>query len=224
MSARGPSWRNARDRAEDVARALNGRRCGSGWICKCPAHSDAAPSSLIADGRHGRPVFFCHAGCDWRDVADALAAKGLAPRFDPKMEGTPMPLTLADYAAAKGLPIYFLASLGVGEETTRNGPRLRIPYQDQDGGEVIARFRHELKGKGFSWPEGSVGRLVLYGQNRLPSAREAGHVVIVEGESDAQTLWFNDLPLSASRPRATGTKPATTGARGFRDGLCGRRG
>jgi uncharacterized protein DUF3631 len=110
------------------------------------------------------------------------------------MEGTPMPLTLADYAAAKGLPIDFLASLGVGEETTRNGPRLRIPYQDQDGGEVIVRFRHELKGKGFSWPEGSAGRLVLYGLNRLPSAREAGHVVIVEGESDAQTLWFNDLP------------------------------
>lgn len=84
VSASGPSWRNARDRAEDVARALNGRRCGSGWICKCPAHSDAAPSLSIADGRHGRPVFFCHAGCDWRDVADALAAKGLAPRFDPK--------------------------------------------------------------------------------------------------------------------------------------------
>ena len=37
-----------------------------------------------------------------------------------------MPLTLADYAAAKGLPIDFLASLGVSEETTRNGPRLRI--------------------------------------------------------------------------------------------------
>ena len=105
-----------------------------------------------------------------------------------------MSLTLAAYAMAKGLPVDFLASLGVREETTRTGTRLRIPYQDQDGGEVIVRFRHELEGKAFSWPEGSAGQLVLYGLNRLPSAREVGHVVIVEGELDAQTLWFNDLP------------------------------
>ena len=105
-----------------------------------------------------------------------------------------MPLTLADYAAAKGLPADFLASLGVSEETTSNGPRLRIPYQAEDGGELIARFRHALEGKAFSWPRGSAGQLVLYGLNRLPRARETGHVVIVEGESDAQTLWFNDLP------------------------------
>jgi hypothetical protein len=105
-----------------------------------------------------------------------------------------MPLTLADYAAAKGLPVEFLASLGVSEETTSNGPRLRIPYQAEDGRERIARFRHALEGKAFSWPKGSAGQLVLYGLNRLPRAREMGHVVIVEGESDAQTLWFNDLP------------------------------
>ena len=74
-------------RAEDIARSLAGHRCGSGWICRCPAHDDAAPSLSIANGHHGRPVFFCHAGCDWRDVADALVAKGLVPPFNPKWKG-----------------------------------------------------------------------------------------------------------------------------------------
>ena len=36
-------------RAADLAWALEGRRCGAGWICRCPAHDDHHPSLSIAE-------------------------------------------------------------------------------------------------------------------------------------------------------------------------------
>ena len=35
---------------------------------------------------------------------------------------------------------------------------------------------------------------MLYGLWRLEKIRKAGYVVLVEGESDAQTLWYHKLP------------------------------
>jgi hypothetical protein len=42
---------SAGDQAETIARALNGRRCGNGWICHCPvpAHTDRHPSLRISE-------------------------------------------------------------------------------------------------------------------------------------------------------------------------------
>ena len=36
-------------RAEAIAKALGGRRCGSGWAARCPAHDDRTPSLSIRD-------------------------------------------------------------------------------------------------------------------------------------------------------------------------------
>ena len=43
----------------------------------------------------------------------------------------------------------------------------------------------------FRWRKGS--KPCLYGLWRLEHARAVGHVVLVEGESDAQTLWYHDI-------------------------------
>jgi hypothetical protein len=60
-----------------------------------------------------------------------------------------------------------------------------------DGAEVAVRFRISLDGAGnrFRWRNGS--KTCLYGLNRIVNARTAGYVVLVEGESDAQTLWYH---------------------------------
>ncbi len=63
--------------AADLAAALNGRRAGRGWMGRCPAHNDRTPSLSIAEGRDGRPLLFCFAGCEWPDIRDALRARGL---------------------------------------------------------------------------------------------------------------------------------------------------
>jgi hypothetical protein len=49
---------------EEIAERLQARRVRPGrWIAKCPAHADRAPSLTIADGRDGRVLLHCFAGC-----------------------------------------------------------------------------------------------------------------------------------------------------------------
>jgi hypothetical protein len=62
--------------AEAIAKALGGRKAGTAWMARCPAHDDRAPSLSIADARDGKVLVRCHAGCDQRDVIAALRARG----------------------------------------------------------------------------------------------------------------------------------------------------
>jgi putative DNA primase/helicase len=61
--------------AEIIARALGGRKMGTAWMARCPAHDDREPSLAITDTRDGRVLVHCHAGCDQRDVITALRAR-----------------------------------------------------------------------------------------------------------------------------------------------------
>jgi hypothetical protein len=77
--------------------------------------------------------------------------------------------------------------MGLSEFKLNGIPVVRIPYFDATGAEASVRFRIALDGKDrFRWRTGS--KPCLYGLNRLGDARE---IIIVEGESDAQTLWQN---------------------------------
>jgi len=63
--------------AESIARALGGRKVGSGWMARCPAHHDRKPSLSIDDGDDGKVLVHCHAGCDQRGVIATLQSLGL---------------------------------------------------------------------------------------------------------------------------------------------------
>jgi len=65
--------------AAEIARALGGRRCGSGWVTRCPAHEDRRPSLSIRDGDGERVLVHCHAGCPQEAVIEALRRRGLWP-------------------------------------------------------------------------------------------------------------------------------------------------
>ena len=65
--------------AREITHALGGRWRGSYGTARCPAHDDRSPSLSLRDGRDGRLLAYCHAGCDWRAVADALRGLGLLP-------------------------------------------------------------------------------------------------------------------------------------------------
>jgi transposase-like protein len=113
--------------------------------------------------------------------------------------------TLADYAAAKGLRPEFLSSLGVSEISYFGAPAVRISYRDEGGAEVAVRFRVALEGEErFRWRRGD--KPCPYGLPRLAEARANGRVIIVEGESDAQTLWCHGEP-AVGIPGAASWRP-----------------
>lgn len=75
--------------AHRITLALGGkwyRRYGS---ARCPAHGDKHPSLTLNDGSDGRLLAHCKAGCDFREIIDALKAggilegSGLRPAPDP---------------------------------------------------------------------------------------------------------------------------------------------
>jgi hypothetical protein len=129
--------------------------------------------------------------------APSKGGKGGRGGIPPKRETTTtqQPLsgcTLAQYAAAKRLPLEFLRTLGLRDMSYLGAPAVRIPYLDPSGLEVAVRFRVAVTsteaGACFRWRTGSP--LCLYGLWRLA---DAASVVIAEGESDPQTLWFHGI-------------------------------
>ena len=77
--------------AETIAKALGGRKAGSGWMARCPAHEDREPSLSIADAGDSKVLVRCHAGCDQQHVIAALKARGIwsdAGRSHSKMIGS----------------------------------------------------------------------------------------------------------------------------------------
>ena len=67
--------------AQALVKALGGRWCGSYGMVKCLSHADRTPSLKISDAENGDITVFCFAGCDWRDVKDALRRDGLLPAW-----------------------------------------------------------------------------------------------------------------------------------------------
>jgi hypothetical protein len=100
-------------------------------------------------------------------------------------------LTLARYAAAKGLSINFLKSCALSEFTFERKPAVRVPYFGEDGEERAVRFRIALDGDRFRWKSGA--KPCLYGLNRLPKMKNTGQIVLVEGESDCHTLSHHGI-------------------------------
>ncbi len=178
------------------------RREGHGWSARCPAHEDDDPSLSVSEGEEGRVLMYCHAGCRTDDVVAELGLE-LRDLFPEGGEGGQAPssgataplggCSLADYADAKGLPIEFLRELGLTDLFISSAPAVNIPYRDESGQEIAVRFRTSLDGGDrFRWRKGS--KALPYGLWRLDEARSAGAITIVEGESDAQTLWLHDIP------------------------------
>ena len=101
--------------------------------------------------------------------------------------------TLSEYSKSKKLPMSFLHNLGVKDVEFRGKPQPHIPYRDKQGRQTITRYRLSLTGKQkFIWSKDSAGKLSLYGLERIKDY-DKPYIVLVEGESDCQTLWFHGI-------------------------------
>jgi hypothetical protein len=63
--------------AESIAHALGGRKVGTAWMARCPAHDDRNASLSIRDSDNGKVLVRCHAGCDQVQVITKLRFRGL---------------------------------------------------------------------------------------------------------------------------------------------------
>lgn len=145
--------------AEEIARALGGKKTGNGWIAKCPCHEDSSPSLSIGEGEEGKPLLKCFAGCENTRLIEYLRGRGLWSSGS-KQNGTHEP-----------------------------GPDpivKRYIYRDELGNPVFEKIR-TLRKRFWFEPAGITP--MLYNLPGIIDAREEGApVIIVEGEKDADTL------------------------------------
>ena len=73
MTFHDPHLASGADSGRTIVEALGGHWTPRGGMCRCPAHADATPSLSVRPGRR-RLLFHCFAGCETRDVLDAIAA------------------------------------------------------------------------------------------------------------------------------------------------------
>jgi AAA domain len=100
---------------------------------------------------------------------------------------------VAAYAAAKALPEDWLRDeLGLRNVAYFGSPAVAIPYLDQDGAELVVRYRLAMNGaQPFRWPQGTRAKGLVYGLEERKRAIAAGVALLVEGESDTQTARFH---------------------------------
>ncbi len=106
-------------------------------------------------------------------------------------------LSVTELAATKSIPEDFLRGLGVidgfaGSPANRR-PCVDIPYMDLKGQIVAVQKRLSLTGQPrFIWRRGD--HPIPYGLWRLKEAYKSGYLILVEGASDAWTLWLHEIP------------------------------
>lgn len=139
------------------------RRQGRDWLC--PAHDDQQASLSVAEGRDGRAVLHCHAGCSTEDVIARLGL-GWADLFPQGPNGKAELVATYDYTDHQGRLLY---------QCVRYFPK------------AFKRRRPDGRG-GWIWNLKDTP-LVLYRLPRVVAAVQAGQpVYLVEGEKDAHAV------------------------------------
>lgn len=187
---------------------------GSSWAAQCPAHEDGRASLSIGQGREGRALLRCHAGCTTPDIVRALdlaagdlfadSGSDLSIHVHPQGYQIPAgPRYLTNGANALAEPTR-AAAIPAAEPAPPVAPPTRpviaatYDYVDDGGHLVLQAVRYEPKdfrqrrpdgSGGWIWSVSGIEHPPIY---RLPEVIEAAAtdrlIFIVEGEKDADTL------------------------------------
>lgn len=157
------------------------RKSGAGYVARCPAHEDKAPSLSVRAGDDGRALLYCHAGCDYEAI---VAAVGLQP---------------SDLFERDPRVVYRIKSLA-GKVVALH-ERTEAPY-----GKHIAWRRPD----GASGLNGTAtADLPLFAAHGLPPAPGPA-VVVTEGEKAAAALISVGVVAVGTVTGAAGTPSAAS--------------
>ena len=187
-------WQNVLQRLHGVRQQADGS-----WMARCPAHDDTEPS-LHVSFQNNRILMHCFAGCSLDAICDALniQPRDLFLHEEPggnhhhEEDG----LTFEAFARAKCLESEILRQAQVTQGSYQGKPAVLFRYRDTEGDLQAVRYRVALTGDKFAWQRGAKPKNLAYGEWWLPQWREKGRreIVLVEGESDALTLWQVGVP------------------------------
>lgn len=147
---------------------------------RCPAHEDSTASLSISEGRDGRVIVHCHAGCSLDAICCALGI---------------MPSDLFQKETR---------SAGSG---TRDLEVATYDYTDEHGALLYQVVRFEPKrflqrkpdGKGgWDWSTAGVRRVLYRLPELLDALEKRQPIYVVEGEKDADALWKEGYPATCN--------------------------
>ena len=191
--------KNIPEKLNSILRKLqNVRRQSDGsWLACCPAHPDENPS-LHVTLTDDRVLLHCFAGCTTEHICAALGIelRDLFFNNGDRDQQCPSGVTLEEFARAKRLDVELLLRHHVKQSEWRGRPAVAFVYRDVDGDFWAIRHRIALTGDRFRWESGVKAGRLLYGAWSLREWRQRNvqSVLLVEGESDALTLWQAGIP------------------------------
>lgn len=155
---------------------------GQGEAC-CPAHEDSRPSLMVNAGGH-KLLFECRAGCDTVEIVRSLGGRW-SDLFEKRDEPKPLGgwesriVATYDYRDEKSELLFQVVRIEPGDEGRKKDFRQRKPKRD-DNGKITSPRAWEWKVKGI--------RHVLYRLPEILATDASRHVIVVEGEKDADRL------------------------------------
>lgn len=148
----------------------------NGYSAKCPAHDDAHASLSVAEGRDGRILLNCHAGCTLEQIVGAmgLTMNDLFPTEDRSLPSPDAGRRVKAKDSIEAEYVYY------EDDFT---PVLRKTKVRKADGSKYFYWQHF---NGCGWEKGKAGLMTpLY---RGETLKEADDVLIAEGEKDVDTL------------------------------------
>lgn len=143
--------------AETIVKTLGGRKTGNGWIAYCPAHDDRNPSLSLRETSDGKILLNCFAGCNRREIIDALRARGLWRGRDQRRAGDPRPSQHGTRASERECARRKESAIRLWRSAVPAAGTLGEAYLRHRGIEILVpsalRFHASLKHpSGSKWP------------------------------------------------------------------------
>lgn len=197
---------------ETVVAALEARDCrpkanGKGFTARCPGHEDERASLSGSEGKDGKVLLRCFAGCGFKEIVEALGLEE-ADLFPPREEKPKAKRNGSRGPAPWERPIRATFPYRYADGTFLF-EQVRFDDATNDAGKCAPRHR-DASGR-WSWKSLTKfldGRPIpLY---RLPELREAvaagRRVFVPEGEKDVETLRALGLDATTNYGGADGWK------------------